>query len=399
MMNRSLLPTIAAAVLVMTGHAALAQQEEAAHAEEGQHAAEEGAHDEVHLTEPQRRRLALRVGEARAGAAESLITLPASTQFDADRLVKIGPRLPAKVVRVLKDLGETVAAGEPVVVLDSVELGKAKTRYLTTRARLETEQAAYERKRTLAEENISSEADLLEARARYREADAMLASAVEDLRLYGLPREEIEAIEAGAATPLSRYVLTSPIDGVVQERDVTPGQSVSPEETPIHVIDTRQIWVMIEAYERNIDDLETGQRVSLTTRALPERTFEGRIDWISRALEAGTRTLSVRAVIDNLNGLLRAGMFGTAAIQTEASGDGVLVPVGAVQTVEGGDAVFVPGEEPGAFRAVPVVLGAESAGMVEVLSGLRAGEPLVTAGAFDLKSVMTAGTRSAAHAH
>lgn len=380
-----------------------AQQHESADEAEAQEAAGEHAEDDghvgVHLSSAQLERLSLRVEPAAEGSAEALITLPATIEFDADRVVRIGPRLPAKLVRVTKDLGERVAAGEPLAIMESVELGQAKARYLTARARLDTTEAAYERERTLADENIASEADMLEARAHHREAEATLTSVVEELRLYGLSPDDIGSIEPGTDAPLSRYVLASPIAGIVQERDVTPGQSVGADETPIHVVDTSRVWLMIEAYERHIPDLAVGQRVTLTTRALSERSFEGRIDWISKALDSGTRTLNVRAVVDNPNGLLRAGMFGNAAIHTGADGDGVLVPVDAVQTMDERQAVFVPGEEDGAFRPAFVTLGNEAGGMVEIVAGLEAGADVVTAGAFDLKSIMTSGTRNAAHSH
>lgn len=397
---------LAAVVAALGPSVAAAQNDEHDHA---RHAGEahdreagaehEGGHDEVHLTEAQHRRLELKVARAERGSAEALIRLPATIVFDADRIAQIGPRLRAKVVEVTKDLGDPVRAGEPVMIMDSVALGKAKAHYLTARARLETEQANYAREKKLAEQRISSQAALLEARARYREAEAALDAATEELRLYGLSRQAIESIQPGGKTPLSRYVLTSPIDGVVQERDVTPGQTVGPETSPIHVVDTARMWVMIQAYERNIPALAVGQTVDLRVRALPGQRFQGRVDWISKALDAKSRTLRVRAVVENPNGVLCAGMFGTAGVQTNAKGAAALVPVDAVQTVDGRPTVFVPGHENGAFRAVPVALGQESGGMVEVISGIHPGEPVVVAGAFDLKSVMTASGRSAAHSH
>src|SRR5699024_3128670 len=121
--------------------------------------------------------------------------------------------------------------------------------------------------------------------------------------------------------------------------------------------------------------------------------------WISYALEKGSRTMPVRAVVDNPDRKLRAGMFGAARIQTGQERDIAMIPVGAVQTINGESNVFVPGGEAGSFRPVSVRLGAENEGLVEVLSGLQPGDQAVTAGAFDLKSALTAQTRSASHGH
>jgi cobalt-zinc-cadmium efflux system membrane fusion protein len=92
-------------------------------------------------------------------------------------------------------------------------------------------------------------------------------------------------------------------------------------------------------------------------------------------------------------------MFGKARISTAESLNTALIPIDAVQTIEGKKMVFVPGEEPGSFKPVPVVLGAENDGMVEIASGIQPGEPAVIAGAFDLKSALTATSRSASHGH
>ena len=384
------------------------------HTEEGESHSPGPAH-KIHLTEAQRDRLDLQVAEVEAGSAEGTLEMPATVHFDQDRVAKIGPRLRTKVVRVTKDLGTRVAKGETVAVMDSVALGKAKARYLTAQAAFATARADYQRQQTLREKQISSEAELLDAQGRFREARARRDAVVEELRLYGLSQKQIRDIEAGTDRPLSRYRLTSPLAGVVQKRELTPGQTVGPEETPIHVVDTAKVWVMLEGYERHLPVLRTGQPVRFRSRALNDRTFTGKVDWVSRALDAQTRTVRVRAVVKNTGDLLRAGMFGKATVTTSADGKVAMVPVDAVQTIEGRPMVFVPGapeggarasrdpsrvsRKAGHFRALPVTLGQEAESRVEVLKGLKPGDGLVVRGAFDLKSALTASGRSAAHSH
>jgi cobalt-zinc-cadmium efflux system membrane fusion protein len=379
---------------------------EAGHAE-GQHQGgkhtqggrDEGHTERVHLSDQQRGRLGVKVAEVSAGAASGSLERPARVMFNRDRVARVGPRVSAKVVRVVRDLGARVRQGEPIAVMSSVKLGKAKADFLTARARLETRREEYHREQKLHNRDISSEADLLEARAAFREARAELNAAREALRLYGLSRDEIDAVEAGTEEPLSHFRLSSPVDGVVQKRDLSPGQSVGPQETPVHVANLDSLWVMIDAFERDVPVLSEGQRVELTVRSLPDTTFRARTDWVSYRLEEDTRTLRVRAVVENDGNLLRAGMFGTARIRPEGEVQYAMVPVDAVQTVGGRDVVFVPGDEPGSFRPVEVKTGAENEGRVEILSGLRPGDRAVVAGAFELKSVLTSRTRSAAHSH
>ncbi len=366
--------------------------------EETQHTEEESEHSgEVHLSEQQRQSLGINVETLEAGSASSTITRPAGITYDLDNIAKVGPRIEAKVVRMLKDLGDRVGSGEPIALMSSVELGKAKAEYIRLKARLKSENARYKREQSLYEQNISSEAELLEAEATFEEAQAELNATAEELRLYGLSDANIQNIQTGSDQPFSRFYLTSPISGMVQERNLSPGQTISPTETPIHIANLSELWVMIDAYEQDIQYIEEGQTVSLSVRSIPNATFKGTLDWISYALEEGSRTMPVRANIKNPDGQLRSGMFGTARIQTGKERNIAVIPVDAVQTIEGEPKVFVPGDEAGSFRAVGVTLGAENEGLVEITSGLQPGDKAVTGGAFDLKSALTSSSRSADH--
>ncbi|WP_255233365.1 efflux RND transporter periplasmic adaptor subunit [Aliifodinibius salipaludis] len=371
------------------------------HTEEaGQHNEESGQHArEVHLTQQQEGNLGIKVETLSEGSASSTISRPASVGYDLDQIAKVGPRIEAKVVEVIKDLGERVKKDEPIALMSSVGLGKAKAEYIRLRARLKAEEARYKREQSLYDQEISSQAELLDAEANYQEAKAELNSAAEALRLYGLSRKDIENIQAGSDEPLSHFYLTSPLDGVIQERDISPGQTISPSETPIRVANLSKMWVMIDAYEQDIRYLDKGQNVSLSVRSIPGETFEGKTDWVSYSLEKQTRTMPVRAVVENPNRKLRAGMFGTARISTGKERNVAMIPIDAVQTIEGEQVVFVPGNENGSYKPVEVMLGSENEGYVEIASGLKPGQQAVIAGAFDLKSALTAQGRSASHGH
>jgi membrane fusion protein, heavy metal efflux system len=364
-------------------------------------AAEEHAEDgdEIHLTSEQAAELGIEVAALESGSATAVLTRPATVTFDLDRVAKVGPRIPAKIVTVLKDLGDRVEAGGALAVMSSIELGKAKADYLIALAHLETAEATLAREQQLFEQNISSEAELISARSVYREEQAETQATREALRLYGLSLEDIDQIQAGGEDPLSIFHLKSPFAGVIQERDVSPGQTVDPQETPFHVADPSRLWLMMDAFEQDVPFLSVGQEVSFSVRSLPGRVFRGRTDWVSYALDEETRTVHVRASVANTDGALRAGMFGTAQIHTESAVYYAMIPVDAVQTIEGTQVVFVPGDEANSFVSTPVRLGGESEGFFEIVSGLEPGQPAVIAGAFGLKSAQTAGSISAEHGH
>lgn len=361
--------------------------------------AEGGEPGHVELTRSQLERLGIRLDEVRSGSAGDLVSAPANVEYNADLVARVGPRLEAKVVEVVADLGDRVAAGDPLAVLDSVALGKAKARHLTTKARIDTVRANFKRQQRLNEKQIVSEAELLEARAQLAEARAEHDAADEELRLYGMTPEQIDAVQPGTEQPFSHYVLRSPIGGTVQHRDVVPGETVGANETPFLVVNTESMWLMIQVAESDMAELKPGQQVDLRLRSFPDAVFTGELNWISSQLDEQTRSARVRAAIANPDGALRDGMFGTAAIRVESGSPMVLVPTDAVQRLGQRDVVFAPGEEDGEYRAVPVITGAENAGYVEIIEGLEPGATVVVAGAFDLMSALTASTRSAAHAH
>lgn len=365
-----------------------------------QHSEESGQHArEVKLSQKQQESLGISVEKLSGGSATSTISRPASVGYDLDQIAKVGPRIKAKVVVVQKDLGDRVQEGDPIALMSSVELGKAKAEYIRLKAKLKAERARFEREQSLYEQDISSQAEQLEAEATFQQAKAELNSAAEALRLYGLSQNEVDNIETGSDQPLSYFNLSSPIAGVIQERELSPGQTISSSETPIHVANLSKVWVMIDAYEQDVEYLNDGQNVNITVRSIPNQTFKGTVDWVSYSLQEDSRTMPVRAEINNPNKKLRAGMFGTARIETGQTHKTAMIPTDAVQSMEGEQVVFVPGKESGSFKAVSVVLGDENGGYVEIAAGLQPSVKAVTSGAFDIKSTLTAKSRSASHAH
>lgn len=355
--------------------------------------------DTVHLTQAQLSRLDLQIDEAVSGSASALIRAPASIEFDADRVARVGPLLNSRVVSVTRDLGDAVNVDDTLAILESVDLGRTRARYLRVTARLESISAEFRRDEQLHEKQLASEAEMIDSRAALREARAERDALKAELRLYGLSDETIGTFNNSPETPLSRYELKAPMDGVIQARDLRPGEALSSMDTPIHIVNHERLWLMIQVYEQHLPRVAPGQTVEFTVRALPGQVFEGETDWVSRALDEASRTLTVRAIVDNANDLLRAGMFGTARIFTGADENRAMVPVDAVQTIEERTVVFLPGDEDGSFQTVDVITGDEQNGLIEIRRGLSPGEQVVTGGAFDLMSSLTAGSRSADHSH
>jgi cobalt-zinc-cadmium efflux system membrane fusion protein len=176
---------------------------------------------------------------------------------------------------------------------------------------------------------------------------------------------------------------------------------VSKADEPLFVIaDTSKVWVMGRAYEQNVGRVALGTPVTLRLAAYPERTWPGSIAHIASVLDEKTRTLPIRVELDNPDGLLRPGLFGSLTIASEVGAKTVpVVPEGAVQDVEDRQIVFVPGEKPGEFNAVTVQIAGRDRGRVAISDGLKAGAKVVVSGAFLLKSELLKDQMGEGHAH
>ena len=365
------------------------------HADEENHAGEDEHAEELVLTPAQIQEIGIVVKPVKKGNVNARIQRPATVMFNPDKTVQVGPRIEAKVERVLIDLGQKVTQGQSLAVLSSVELGKAKANYLTLLSKLETAEKSNEREKKLYEEKISSESDYLEAKAKFDNVKAELESTKETIKLYGVSFGSIGKTDS----PLSNFNLKSSISGVVQKRDLSPGQTISATSTPIHIVDNSQMWTMIDAYEMDIAYVQEGQDIVLTIKSLPGKRFKGKVDWISRSLDKQSRTLKIRAVVPNLQGFLKEGMYGTASIINRTENTSLIIPVDAVQTIENEKVIFVPGDEENSFTTLEVTTGNENNGWIEIAGNIQSGDPVVTEGAFNLMSTLTSRTRSAAHGH
>ena len=311
--------------------------------------------------------------------------------FDETRLAHVGSRVAGRLVRVPAELGDRVAAGAVLAVVDSVGLGEAKAAYLRARAHHEVARQRFERERSLHADRIVPEADVLEAEGAARESVADLAAAREALRLLGLADEEIERLSWNDPTD-ARVAVRAPFAGKVVAREATLGELVAPEDVLFTIADLSEVWLWVDLYERDLAHVETGRRVEVRLDAWPGETFAGELAYIADQLEPESRTIRARVDLPNPGGRLKPGMFGRvvlSAVDGEGGPRVLAVPRTAVQRDGPRSIVFVR-TAPGRFERREVVLGRVTDDLAEVLSGLSEGDDVVTEGAFLLRSQASA---------
>jgi multidrug efflux pump subunit AcrA (membrane-fusion protein) len=181
--------------------------------------------------------------------------------------------------------------------------------------------------------------------------------------------------------------LKAPIDGVIIERQATPGELVDKAKAIYTISDPTQLWAIAEVKERDIAAVKLGQDATFTTLAYPDEKFPGKVVLLGNQVEPGSRTLEVRIAVDNADTRLKAGMFADIEIVTTILDNVLLLPDTALQTDAEEQIVFVA-LDTNKFEKRVVKLGLEQSGSVQILSGVKPGEKVVTEGSFILKSEM-----------
>jgi membrane fusion protein, heavy metal efflux system len=329
-----------------------------------------------------------------AEALPDLLSVTANISHNQDRVFHVTPRIRGRVVEVYVSLGSSVGQGTRLALLDSTELGESKAEYLKAKTLLELAKANYEREKSLFDQKIAAQKDVLAAEADYRKAEAEVKTLNERLRLFGLSDEAIANLDSAP----SRYVILSPGPGVIVEREISQGEVIEAGKKVFTVSDLSAVWVLLNVYEKDLAKIKVGMPVKIMAESYPGEVFNGKVVYINDTVDPQSRTVPVRVVVPNPGRRLKPGMFATAEIQTPAStGTIFMIPPIAVQKIEGKSSAFVQ-EGEGNFLKRDLELGRSMGGKVEVKSGLKEGEQVVTEGSFVLKSELLKG-EGEAHGH
>jgi cobalt-zinc-cadmium efflux system membrane fusion protein len=321
-------------------------------------------------------RVTTSVVEARPGGDG--VTALGEMGVDEGRAAEIGSPIAARVVAVHADIGDEVAPGHPLALLESVELGKARADVVAARARRDVARQALARKRSLAG---------VVPRREVEEADADAVAAAAELRAAEASLQALGVADGDAAgDAAARLSLRAPIAGTVIARDLARGQMVDPARVLFRVADLSRLWLTVHAFERDAVRVAAGATARIALAALPGRDFSGTVAVVGRRVDPASRTIAVRIAVENGARLLRPGMSATAWLPfAEEAATVVTVPAAALQRLADGWAVFLPHGD-GAFEPRRVGRGRDLGGQVEILHGLAPGETVVVDGAFLLKA-------------
>ena len=323
--------------------------------------------------------------------------------FEQDLLAHVTPRIPGRVHEVHATLGDQVKAGQVLVVIDSIELGQAKATYLQAQAHEDLARQNFERERGLYADRISSEHEMLVAKAGHLEALASLRNAEETLHLYGLGDQEIASL-GHEGTRAALLPVRAPLGGKVVEKHVTVGELVTPERNLFSIADLSRVWIWIDVYERDLRRVHLDDDVHVEVDAFPGQAFGGKVSYLSDQVDVATRTVRARVDVQNPERQLRPGMFARVRISDpHPVGQGELerslvVPEACVQR-DGKEFIAFVALGQNRFERREVTVGRKGQGVIEIVAGLHRGEEVVSEGAFLLKSEVSKENLGGGHAH
>jgi cobalt-zinc-cadmium efflux system membrane fusion protein len=352
------------------------------------------AADSVTLGPDARKLAGVTIEAARTAVRTDSLEATGVVALDETRTARIGSMVEGVVVTTYRDVGDRVRAGTLLASLysDRVHDGWAAYRKAIAERRRATNDLQFARRaeeraqRLFADKAVSAqevqraEADRAAAEELVDIMNTEVRRAEEDLEHLGVTNAEDPSGESGEDIPLR-----APLAGVVLERHVTAGTAVTPGTPMFLVSDLSRVWVVAEVDESRLSQVAAGRSVAARVAAYPDATFSGTVTLVGDVVNPKTRRVTIRCQLPNPDGRLKPEMFTTVVLGAGDPREVVVVPAAAVHAVDGRTIVFVQ-EGEGVFKRRPVTVGPEQGGLVEIRTGLRAGERVVTTGSFLVKS-------------
>jgi membrane fusion protein, heavy metal efflux system len=312
------------------------------------------------------------------------IKIPAVIITDQNNEAQVGPIVPGRVKKVFVNAGTVVSAGQTLMLIEGLEIGVLKADFLKSKTTLNFTEQEYNRQKTLAEQNAGSQKNLLSSKAEYEKAFAEFTAMDKKIHSIGLKDDDIinDKNDLHSAGDLA---IKSPISGVIAERNVVVGQYIETSSIAFKIMNTKSLLVEGQIYESDYYKLGNNKSIEFRTPSLPDEVFLCDVTYKGQTIDEKTRTIKIRAKVNNPRNKLMPQMFGDLIIKLAESRKGIFVPTSAIHKDNEQAYVFLQ-ENDSTFRITEIKTGAEFDDKVEIVSGLKEKDIIVINGVFELKS-------------
>ena len=351
-----------------------------------------GEVDSVEITPEAQQRSAIVVTAAASTPMTQHLQVTGTVQPIDGSIAHIRPPARGRLLEVLVKVGDRVTAAQVLAQLDNIEAGEISALYNSARAELQrlkiqlaAQQRQVDRNRRLAEIGAAPQKDYEFSLAEQqgmeegiREQESTIAGLSARLRRFGISEEG----NAPSAT-----AIRAPFAGVIIHMAAAPGDVVESGAELLSLANLSTVYVEAHVYEKDLGKVRVGQPASIAVDSYPGEHFTGSVASISDLIDTQTRTAAVRCRVANPGGRLKLDMLATVEFPTTMKRVALSVPSDAVQTIDGKSVVFIR-SSPSRFSVRQIETGATSEGRTEIVRGIRDGEPVVSKGAFAVKSVL-----------
>lgn len=315
----------------------------------------------------------LRFETARTQTYQNGVVTDGKITVDDDRTTQVFSPFTGRVTRIFVQVGDRVRAGAPLFAVVANEAAQSDADILSAGVTLKAAEAEEERLRDLVQHQGAAQKDLEAAQVNLASAHAALNAA----------RARRSAL--GGSIAHGEALVKAPVAGVVTQRLIGLGQNLASASggaatQAFTISNFDKVWVVGNLREEDADKARVGQPAEVRLLVDPDRPIAARVDYVAPMLDPASRRLTVRASLDNVSGVLKPEMYASFRLLTGGERTVLSVPESAV-IYEGATArvwVAQPARHRLALR--PISTGASFDGRVEVTSGLKDGETVVTAG-------------------
>jgi membrane fusion protein, heavy metal efflux system len=355
---------------------------------------EETPTDRVKLSPEALKRADIETVEVTSQSLGQVLSTTGHLAMNDDAAVRVGTFVDGRVVHIFAKVGDTVRKGQTLVHIHSHELTDARANVAKAKASIVEKEKAL----AFAQAEADRAARLFEAKAiakrEVEQANAHIVAIKAEIELVKAELERasefLEHLAVDQDAP-DEVAIRSTLSGIVTKRLVTEGSVVSDANDLMEISNASTLWAIAEVPEANAGIVRIGQSVTIKVPSLGDATISGKIIHIGAALNAETRTMQVRCLVNNSRGNLRPEMYATIEIRGGATASTLVIPREAIQDINGEKVAFVPLEN-NSFEKKVVELGREQGDKIEITSGLQSGQRVVTKGGFFIKTEFLKGT-------
>jgi len=311
------------------------------------------------------------------------LMIPGRLETQNRRLAKIGSPIIGRVSDLYVSLGDTVKKGQVLARVNSIELTQTQLTLIKSTQLIGLKTKAVERAKLLFEADVISKAEMLRIENELEAVKADYRASRDQLLVLGMSEKAVEKLEASGQINSFGDVV-SLFDGIIISRAINVGQIVNPQDNLFHIADLSKLWAVANIPEQQASFIQKDEIVSIEIPALDNKQIEAKIVFEDSIVDPQTRTVMVRAELDNLGLLLKPDMLTSMYIRSKKISK-LAIPISSVVRENDRKYVLVQ-NTPKTFRLREVELGMRDGNLISILSGLSEGETVVTDGAFHLNS-------------